>query len=215
MTAPVSGEPASGGPDSAEPERVGPAPRLGLIAPGELDDAQRALYEAITSGPGRAVPLTDELGRLMGPFAVMLLTPELGEAVQQVGARIRFATALSGRQRELAILTVAGELRSDFERLAHLPVALRAGLTGAQLDAVLAGQAAEGLAAEEELACRLARRMIREHGLSDDDYAAGTAGLGQARLAELTWLVGYYSALALALAVFRPVLPESFTASPG
>jgi alkylhydroperoxidase family enzyme len=207
--------PVSGGPDSAEPERAEPAPRLGLIAPGDLDDAQRSLYEAITNGPrsspSRAVPLTDELGRLMGPFAVMLLTPELGDAVQQVGARIRFATALSDRQRELAILTVAGELRSDFERLAHVPVALRAGLTGAQLDAVLGGQAAEGLAAEEELACRLTRRMIREHGLSDDDYAAGTAGLGQARLAELTWLVGYYSALALALAVFRPVLPESFT----
>jgi alkylhydroperoxidase family enzyme len=217
VTAPVSGEPVSGGPDSAEPEHSGSAPRLDLIAPGELDDAQRALYEAITSGPrsgpGRAVPLTDELGRLMGPFAVMLLTPELGDAVQQVGARIRFATGLSGRQRELAILTVAGELRSDFERLAHVPVALRAGLTGAQLDAVLAGQQAEGLAAEEELTCRLARCMIREHGLSDDDYAAGTAGLGQTRLAELTWLVGYYSALALALAVFRPVLPESFTAS--
>jgi len=34
--------------------------------------------------------------------------------------------------------------------------------------------------------------------------------LGQAKLAELTWLVGYYSALALALAVFRPALPDSF-----
>ena len=34
--------------------------------------------------------------------------------------------------------------------------------------------------------------------------------LGQERLAELTWLVGYYSALALALAVFRPFLPEPF-----
>ena len=195
------------------------AARLDLIAPGELDDAQRALYAAITGGPrnspARAVPLTDELGRLMGPFAVMLLTPELGDAVQQVGARIRFGTSLSGRQRELAILTVAGELRSDFERRAHVPVARRLGLTEAQLDAVLAGQPAPGLAGEEELACRLARSMIRDRSLSDDDYAAGLAGLGQTRLAELTWLVGYYSALALALSVFRPALPESFTAGPG
>jgi 4-carboxymuconolactone decarboxylase len=202
-------------PDSGEPA----ASRLELTAPDDLDDAQRALYAAITSGPrasqGRAVPLTDEAGRLMGPFAVMLLTPEVGEALQQVGARIRFATSLSGRQRELAILTVAGELRSDFERLAHVPVARRLGLTEAQLDAVLAGQAAEGLSGDEELACRLARLLLRDRGLSDDDYAAGLVGLGQTRLAELTWLVGYYSALALALAVFRPVLPESFTAGPG
>ena len=33
------------------------------------------------------------------------------------------------------------------------------------------------------------------------------------RLAELTWLVGYYAALALALAVFRPVLPESIASA--
>ena len=49
--------------------------------------------------------------------------------------------------------------------------------------------------------------------LPDEDYATGVAALGKERLAELTWLVGYYSALALALAVFRPAVPESFTAA--
>lgn len=63
----------------------------------------------------------------------------------------------------------------------------------------------------EALACRLARVMTATRNLPDEDYAAGRAVLGQERLAELTWLVGYYGALALALAVFRPVLPESFT----
>ncbi len=53
--------------------------------------------------------------------------------------------------------------------------------------------------------------MTAERNLPDEDYEAGLAALGRERLAELTWLVGYYSALALSLAVFRPVLPESFT----
>jgi 4-carboxymuconolactone decarboxylase len=57
---------------------------------------------------------------------------------------------------------------------------------------------------------RLARAMTADRTLSDEDYADGVAALGRARLAELTWLVGYYGALALALAVFRPELPESF-----
>jgi 4-carboxymuconolactone decarboxylase len=52
--------------------------------------------------------------------------------------------------------------------------------------------------------------MTVERTLSDEDYADGLAVLGRERLAELTWLVGYYGALALALAVFRPVLPEPF-----
>jgi 4-carboxymuconolactone decarboxylase len=52
--------------------------------------------------------------------------------------------------------------------------------------------------------------MTAGRTLSDEDYAAGLAALGRERLADLTWLVGYYNALALALAVFRPALPESF-----
>jgi 4-carboxymuconolactone decarboxylase len=189
-------------------------PRLDLIAPADLDGAQRAVYDAITGGPraGQAgtVPITDEAGRLVGPFAVMLLSPEVGNAMQQVGAKIRFAAALTPRERELAILTVAGQLRCDFERLAHEPAARALGLTGQQVNAALSGQVPDGLTDAEALVGRLARVMTADRTLPDEDYNAGLAVLGRERLADLTWLVGYYSALALSLAVFRPFLPESF-----
>src|SRR6201999_632515 len=101
-------------------------------------------------------------------------------------------------------LAVAGALRSDFERLAHAPAARKLGLTEDQVNAVLTGQVPGGLDGDEALVCRLAREMTVSRNLGDDGYQAGTEGLGRERLAELTWLVGYYSALALALAVFRP-----------
>jgi 4-carboxymuconolactone decarboxylase len=207
---PMSTEPDSG----AAPAFENLPPRLDLIAPADLDDAQRAVYDAITGGPRASqagtVPITDSAGRLLGPFAVMLLTPAVGDAVQQVGAKIRFAAALTARERELAILTVAGYLRSDFERLAHEPAARSAGLTQAQVNAALAGRVPDGLTDSEALVGRLARAMTAERTLSDADYEAGMRSLGRERLADLTWLVGYYSALALSLAVFRPFLPESF-----
>jgi 4-carboxymuconolactone decarboxylase len=202
-------QPLPGKPETWERE-----PRLDLIAPADLDDDQRALYEAITGGPrasqAATVPVTDESGRLVGPFAVMLLTPDVGDAMQQVGARIRFSAGLSPRQRELGILTVAGELRSDFERRAHEPAARKLGLTQDQVDAVLAGRVPDDLPDEEALVCTLAQVMTRTHDLADGAYAVGLEVLGRERLAELTWLVGYYGALALSLAVFRPFLPESF-----
>jgi 4-carboxymuconolactone decarboxylase len=191
-------------------------PRLDLIPPAELAPAQRDLYDAITGGPRASqagtVPITDADGQLLGPFAVMLLSPELGNAMQQVGARIRFGTALTGRERELAILTVAGALNSEFERLAHVPAARRLGLTEPQIDAALAGRTADDLSDDEAMVGRPALAMTVDRTLSDEDYSDGVAALGRERLAELTWLVGYYSALALSLAVFRPVLPESFSA---
>ncbi len=192
-----------------------PSPRLELISVPDMDAAQRAVYDAITGGPRASqagtVPITDEAGRLVGPFAVMLLSPAVGDAMQRVGATIRFATRLSGRERELGILGVAGVLRCDFERLAHEPAARTLGLGQPQIDAVLAGRIPDGLTEEEAMVCRLAQVMTADRQLPDADYQAGLALLGKARLAELTWLVGYYSALALALAVFRPVLPESLT----
>ena len=195
------------------PEKL--PPRLDLIPRAELTPAQRVLYDAITGGPRASqagtVPIVDADGQLLGPFAIMLLSPEVGNAMQQVGATIRFGTALTGRERELAILAVAGALNSEFERLAHVPAARGLGLTEPQIDAALAGRAADGLSADEAMVGRLALAMTVDRTLSDDDYSAGLEALGQERLAELTWLVGYYSALALALAVFRPVLPESFS----
>ena len=194
-------------------------PRLDLIPPADLAPAQRALYDAITGGPRASqagtVPITDTDGQLLGPFAIMLLSPDVGNAMQQVGATIRFGTALTGRERELAILTVAGALDSEFERLAHVPAARGLGLTEPQIDAALSGLAVDGLAvdglsADEAMVRRLARAMTVDRTLSDEEYSAGVGALGRERLAELTWLVGYYSALALSLAVFRPALPESF-----
>ena len=188
-------------------------PRLELLSVPDLDQAQRAVYDAITGGPRASqrgtVPITDPDGRLVGPFAVMLLSPEVGDAMQRAGAAIRYHTALTAREREVAILAVATQARCGFEWLAHGPAALSAGLTQPQLDAIRDGQVPGGLTAEEAMACRLAQTMAATRSLPDEDYAAALPVLGEVRLAELTWLVGYYSALALALAVFRPVLPES------
>ena len=189
-------------------------PRLGLLPVPELDEAQRALYDAITGGPRSsqrgAVPITDSDGRLVGPFAIMLLSPGVGDAVQRVGAAVRFTSSLTGREREVAILAVAAGARCDFEWLAHSAAAHNAGITRPQRDSIRDGRVPEGLSETESAACGLAQTMTADRQLPDEDYQAGLSVLGQTRLAELTWLVGYYSALALALAVFRPALPDSF-----
>src|SRR5215475_6534192 len=148
----------AGTPTAGAPAFQNLPPRLDLIAPADLDDAQRAVYDAITGGPRASqagtVPITDEAGRLAGPFAVMLLSPEVGNAMQAVGAKVRFTTTLTARERELAILAVAGELRSDFERLAHEPAARQTGLSQPQLNAVLTGRIPDGLTEDEALICR-------------------------------------------------------------
>lgn len=179
--------------------------RLPHFRPGDLDDEQRALYDAITGGPraGGPVPLTDGEGRLAGPFNAMLVAPASGSALQRLGAAIRYETSLSARARELAILAVAAHWDSEFERYAHEPVALSAGLTEAQLAAVRAGNLPDGLDDTELAVLRFVTALLRDGDADDETYAATVDVLGERTVVELTTLVGYYATLALQLRVFR------------
>ncbi|HEY0949418.1 MAG TPA: hypothetical protein VGD85_04425, partial [Nocardioides sp.] len=48
-----------------------------------------------------------------------LLSPAVGDALQRLGAAVRYRTALPDRAREMAILLVAARWDSAFEREAH------------------------------------------------------------------------------------------------
>ena len=123
--------------------------RLPWPTPNELDTAQRDLYDRIAGGPraaGRqAFPLTDPDGRLNGPFNAMLMSPDVGAAMQELGSVIRYKTTLSDRIREIAILELSVFRRSEFEWFAHVRVGAQAGLTTDELTAIREGSAAPTL----------------------------------------------------------------------
>jgi len=185
--------------------------RLPWFAPQELDDDAHALYDRITGGPRaqgpRAFPLTDEDGRLNGPFNAMLLSPDVGTALQELGAAIRYRSSLTARAREIAILEVAVLRRCSFEWYAHERVGAQAGLSAPEIAALHDGITAPTLAPEEALVRELVRTLVRERDLDDETFAAASAALGARALMELIALVGYYDLLALSLAVWRTPLP--------
>ncbi|WP_138734225.1 carboxymuconolactone decarboxylase family protein [Modestobacter excelsi] len=191
---------------TGRPAQPGPA-RSCAPRPEELDDERRALWSLIAEGPRRAqarVPLVDGDGRLLGPFGLMLLSPRIGAAVQSVGAALRFDEDLPARLRELAVLTVAAAVGSEFEWAAHEAAALEAGAEPAQLQDLLDDRAPGGLAPAEEVGLQVVRALLARHTLDDPLFERASAVLGTPGLAALVWLVGYYEMLATALATFRP-----------
>ncbi len=134
----------------------------------------------------------------------MLLAPAVGSAVQQVGAALRTDTDLSPRLRELAILAVAAHRRSQFEWQAHERAALDTGLDSAQLQQLLDGDVPDDLGDEDACVVRTAKELLTRGSLEDPEYAMALRVVGENRLAELVWLIGYYSRLAVALATLRP-----------
>jgi 4-carboxymuconolactone decarboxylase len=133
----------------------------------------------------------------------MLVAPAVGAAQQRLGAAVRYETSLSARVRELAILATAARWDCEFERYAHEPAALAAGLTAAQLAAIRVGEEPDGLDPTELVALRFVCDLLRKGDVDDVTYTATVSTIGNRMVVELTALVGYYATLALQLRVFR------------
>ncbi len=189
------------------------APRLAKLLPDQLDDDQRAVYDAIAGGPRAQGPqlfrLRDDEGGLEGPFNAFLLQPRLGLALQELGSAVRYRTGLSDRAREIAILVVSVHWDSGFEWYAHEAVGRHVGLTDDELSG-LREQRYDVLADDHEhLVAQTCQRLVADGDLDDAAYAEAGSALGLPCLFELTTLVGYYALLARQLRVFRVAAPDA------
>ena len=186
--------------------------RLPDLAPEDLDPEQRALYDAIVGGPRgtgtQHFPLTTREGALAGPFGVMVNGPALGRPLQELGSALRYATGLTDRVREIAILTVAAATRSDFERYAHERVGRAAGLTDEELAALADGTFTPPSQAEQTAYGFCRRLLDGDPHVDHEEYADLVAVLGTTTVTELTVLVGYYRTLSDLMAVYDVGVPE-------
>ncbi len=186
-------------------------PRLAKLSPTELDEQQRALYDAIASGPRARGPqlfaLTDADGGLEGPFNAMLLSPPVGGALQALGSAVRYGSGFANRDREIAILVVAHAWNCEFEVYAHEAVGRAAGLSDGELAALRTAEY-EQLPEHDRLIASTSAALAVRSELSDAEFSAARDALGLRLLFELTTLVGYYATLALQLRVFDVPTPS-------
>ncbi|MCC2594749.1 carboxymuconolactone decarboxylase family protein [Pusillimonas sp. MFBS29] len=164
-----------------------------------MSDAQRAVYDAIASGPR---------GRVRGPLAVWLHRPELAAHAQALGQYCRYGSSLEQRLSELAILTMGALWKAEFEWWAHYPIALKAGLSADVADAIGAGREPEFEHEDEALVYAFVRTIVDERSIPDALYQRVLEVLGQDRLVDLVGLAGYYTLISMTLKVFNIGLPD-------
>jgi len=138
----------------------------------------------------------------------MVLAPSVGSALQSLGSAIRFQTGLSARAREIAILSVAAALRSEFEWYAHEQIARAAGVTDEELSGILDGDGSESFNRDDAIVVRLASSLAMRLEISEHEYLQAQLILGTTCLIELVTLVGYYMLLDLTMCTFHTPLPD-------
>ncbi|MFT7476458.1 MAG: 4-carboxymuconolactone decarboxylase [Verrucomicrobiales bacterium] len=185
--------------------------RLPRLTRDVLDPDQLRVFDAIAGGDRAkdgSFPLTDRDGALVGPFNALLFSPNVGDAIQQVGAALRFHCGLEPAVRELAILVVATHHDSEFERWAHESIALRVGLSDEQVAALRAGTRPEFDSDELTVVYNLCAATVAGGLVDDLTYRQASDTLGNEGVVELITVLGYYGLLAQLMNVFEVGLPE-------
>lgn len=142
----------------------------------------------------------------------MLTAPEVGLALQDLGAAIRYRTDLSDRCREIAILLVAAYSRSDYEWYAHEAVGRHVGLLDDELSALMEGRDAVTFDAEEKAVAHLTRSILDDTRLDDADHGEVEEALGTQQITEVAVLVGYYRTLDQLMRIWQAPLPAGVPA---
>jgi 4-carboxymuconolactone decarboxylase len=182
--------------------------RLPLPKRDELDEVGKRHYDRITA-PGASI------AGLQGPSGIQLYSPKTAEHVRALNRYLRYEAGFTPRVREIAILTTAREMDSQFEWVAHEPEALKEGVDPGVIDVIKHRKSTAGLNETDAAVIEFGRQIFREHKVTPETFAKVKALFGPNKLIELVMLMGNYAGTAALLTAVdmqlhagkKPLLP--------
>ncbi|MFJ4686714.1 carboxymuconolactone decarboxylase family protein [Streptomyces sp. NPDC088789] len=140
--------------------------------------------------------LPDVVSRLPVPlnvFKMLSHAPNLVGPTADLGLILLTGSSLSPSTRELVIMAVAAETECAYMAVQHTPIALDAGVTRTQLDAISAGHHGGEYFDEAEIsALTVASSLLLSRTIEIDVFEAARIRYPERQLTELIMLVGYY-----------------------
>jgi alkylhydroperoxidase family enzyme len=184
-------------------------PRIAPLPREEWGDDERAALVAgfseavaarlLDTGPD-ARPMPNVLGTLMRH-------PRLAGPFLAYNNVLLFAPTLATRTRELLILRVAARTQADYEWAQHVRMAAAAGITAAEIEALRESESSTWSAADAALIAAV-DELLDGYRVTDDTWRRLSEQLDERQLIELLFVVGTYTALAMAFNSFGLELEE-------
>ena len=175
--------------------------RLPLKRREDLDEEGKKVYDFLVD------PESQTLAGLTGPRGFYLYSPKAGQHLSLANTYLRFESGLDPQVRELAILVIAREMRSQFEWTMHEPVAREVGLEPAAIEVVRDNKSPQNLTERNALIIRFGRELVREPKLSSETFSQVAQAFGEEELVTLTLLMGNYMRTALLLRAVDMQIP--------
>jgi 4-carboxymuconolactone decarboxylase len=174
-------------------------PRLPELHPETFSPEQKKVHDAILAGPR---------GKIVGPLKVWLHSPGLAEHAQALGAYCRFNSSLPPRLSELAIIITGAFWKANYEWFAHAPLAIKAGIDPAAVEAIRTGAKPTLTKADEQVIYDFTTELTTTRRVSDASFARAKKELGEKSVIDLVGIIGYYGLVSVTLNSFEMLLPD-------
>jgi 4-carboxymuconolactone decarboxylase len=165
--------------------------RYAEIPVDRMNSAQRDGYRAMVEGPR---------GRLPGPYKIWVHNPKLLHAAAPLGQHFTPGeSALSEREREIAVIVITSAWRSAYPAAAHEKRGKEVGLPAATVEALMAGLPAGFTDAREQIVYEMAVALAGGRPVSQGLYDRAVKTLGHESITDVIVLMGYYTAVSFTM----------------
>ncbi len=180
--------------------------RFGPLTPETMTPEQKTMARNMAHGPR---------GDLRGPASAYLRSPELGDALQQVGAMVRFKIAFPLGVRELAAAMASRYMNSPYEWAAHSVQSVDAGIGKDTIDAIGHNKRPKHMKPDEEAVYNFTDDLLQRHSVTDAHFKAVKDRWGDHGVMDLVGVVGYFVVVGMALNVDIHPAPPNANPLPG
>jgi alkylhydroperoxidase family enzyme len=167
-------------------------------------------YANIDELPEEARKTFDRLAVKLNIFRMMANAETCFTALLRLGGKILARQKLDDVLRELAILEVAKIEGGEYEWIQHVPIAISAGVTQAQVDAIAAGEIdAACFKPGERVLLRFTEQAVNRVRADEQVVLEMSKFLSPREIVELILAIGFYMTMARLTETTRTDLDES------
>jgi 4-carboxymuconolactone decarboxylase len=183
---------------TAAPEFNTRGNRFKPLAYTELTPEQRAFADKEIAGGRR--PDT-------GPFNMYLRSPEMAELVRPYSDYLRFKAPSPRKYKEIAIMLTSRYWGGQYVWYSHRQQALDSGLSPAFISALAAGERPAAMTPDEATMYDFCSQLLSTRQVSDANFKAASALIGERGIVEIVSLMGQYTGLTMLFVVDRYPVP--------
>jgi 4-carboxymuconolactone decarboxylase len=178
------------------------------LTPEQKDLFDWQMSEAVPWAEAAGFQARTQSGQLIGPFNPVLLSPAISKAFFEFVLVEHENTSLSGRAREVIILTVGAVWHAPYELYAHCAIGREVGLSDDEVRVLAEGGLPKNLSDKETVVHHLARTLSVEHRVDNALYREAEELLGSKGIMDAVILTGMYHTVSAILNTFEIPAPS-------